>query len=283
MNQKNRTMKTNARIFLPVLMGVLLFAMPQAGRAQNCLASYTFTITGSTVYFTSTSTGVSGNATYFWDFGDFNTGVGQTISYVYSQPNTYYVCLTVMDSTCNNQFCDSVVLPPNCPPAGFTYFATGNTASFAENVNGISPNSTWFWTFGDGNFSTQQNPTHNYFSAGTYNVCVSYYDPVAQCQDSSCMPVTVGPTAIPEQFVPGDFSVYPNPFTDQLTVSFAEATPGPVRISLTDLTGRLLLEQNTTVASGTIRLFETAALRPGMYMLRVSSENGTVSKRIIRH
>ena len=31
----------------------------------------------------------------------------------------------------------------------------------------------WFWTFGDGTFSTQQNPTHTYFEPGTYDVSLS--------------------------------------------------------------------------------------------------------------
>ena len=28
----------------------------------------------------------------------------------------------------------------------------------------------WFWTFGDGSYSTQQNPTHTYFEPGTYDI-----------------------------------------------------------------------------------------------------------------
>lgn len=269
-------MKMNIRI-LSVLLVLLL--VPQAGRSQNCVASYTFSITGSTVYFTSTSTGVTGNAAYLWDFGDSNTGVGQTVSYTYSQPTVYYVCLTVIDSACTNQFCDSVVLPANCPPAGFTYFANGNTVSFAENVNGISPNSTWFWIFGDGNFSTQQNPTHNYFAAGVYNVCVSYYDPVAQCQDSSCMPVNVGPTAVPDEPGAAAFAVYPNPFNGQLQVTCPEA---PLRICITDVTGRMLMDQAAAPVSGKTVVFETAALCPGVYLLQCTTAAGTFTRKIVR-
>lgn len=269
-------MKTNIRILSALLVLLLL---PQVGRSQNCVASYTFSITGSTVYFTSTSTGVTGNAAYLWDFGDSNTGAGQTVSYTYSQPTVYYVCLTVIDSACTNQFCDSVVLPANCPPAGFTYFANGNTVSFAENVNGISPNSTWFWIFGDGNFSTQQNPTHNYFASGVYNVCVSYYDPVAQCQDSSCMPVNVGPNAIPDQPDAAAFSVYPNPFNMQLQVNCPAA---PVTICLTDVTGRVLMDEAAAVVSGKTLVFETAALRPGLYLLQCTTAAGTFTRKIVR-
>jgi hypothetical protein len=270
-------MKTIIRIFSALTL--LLFLHPQAVHAQNCLASYTFTITGSTVYFTSTSTGVTGNAAYVWDFGDSNTGIGQTVQYTYSQPAVYYVCLTVIDSACTNQFCDSVVLPANCPPAGFTYFANGNSVSFAENVNVISPNSTWFWTFGDGNFSTQQNPTHNYFATGTYNVCVSYYDPVAQCQDSSCMPVNVGPAAIPDLPDAAVPVVYPNPFNGQLQVICNGILQ---RISITDVTGRRLLDEAAATITGGTFVFETAGLRPGVYLLQCTTAAGTFTQKIVR-
>jgi PKD repeat protein len=35
-----------------------------------------------------------------------------------------------------------------------------------------SPN-TWFWSFDDGTYSTEQNPIHNFVSNGTYNVCLT--------------------------------------------------------------------------------------------------------------
>ncbi len=34
----------------------------------------------------------------------------------------------------------------------------------------------WYWTFGDGNFSIERNPTHTYTQAGTYDVTLTVYD-----------------------------------------------------------------------------------------------------------
>ncbi len=61
---------------------------------------------------------------------------------------------------------------PNIPPvADFTVSSTstcsGNVQFFDQSNN--NPTS-WSWDFGDGNTSTQQNPTHTYISGGTYTV-----------------------------------------------------------------------------------------------------------------
>lgn len=66
-------------------------------------------------------------------------------------------------------------LPPSCqaipPVADFNIKAFSSCRpliSFSDNSNNLPQ--TWFWNFGDGNTSTQQNPRHRYSSIGTYNV-----------------------------------------------------------------------------------------------------------------
>lgn len=49
---------------------------------------------------------------YFWDFGDGNTGMGTATSNTYAASGIYYVCATIMDSfnSCTNTYCDSVTV-----------------------------------------------------------------------------------------------------------------------------------------------------------------------------
>lgn len=54
------------------------------------------------------------------------------------------------------------------PKASFTFAENGFIVSFTDTSTG-NPTS-WRWTFGDGNTSTQQNPVHTYPGVGNYTV-----------------------------------------------------------------------------------------------------------------
>ena len=61
------------------------------------------------------------------------------------------------------------------PTAQFTGTPTsvclGSSVQFVnQSTNGGSPITNWAWDFGDGNASTQTNPSHVYANAGTYTV-----------------------------------------------------------------------------------------------------------------
>lgn len=59
------------------------------------------------------------------------------------------------------------------PVVAFTDLSTGNPTS-------------WLWDFGDGSYSTEQNPVHEYTMQGTYNVCLTISSPDGSCQDIYC-------------------------------------------------------------------------------------------------
>jgi PKD repeat protein len=49
----------------------------------------------------------------------------------------------------------------------------------------------WYWDFGDGFFSTEKNPSHQYAEAGTYHVCLTASDKndPAGCSDQVCQDI----------------------------------------------------------------------------------------------
>ena len=82
----------------------------------------------------------------------------------------------------------------NYPPvADFTYTTNCLTANFTDtstDPNGASDIVIWLWDFGDGNTSTEQNPTHTYAAEGTYTVSLTVTDS-GSLSDTTSQNVTV--------------------------------------------------------------------------------------------
>lgn len=52
----------------------------------------------------------------------------------------------------------------------------------------------WFWDFGDGTISSEQNPVHTYAEPGVYNTCLMISSNDSSCNSTYCMPVEAGST-----------------------------------------------------------------------------------------
>jgi PKD repeat protein len=130
-------------------------------------AGFTFTVTDLSVTFQDLSVGA---ASWEWNFGD---GVGSSIDqnpfYVYGQPGTYAVTLTVRNAGGANTTSQQVTVstPVIAPTADFTFVADGLEVSFTDTSGTVE---AWAWDFGDGSTSVEQNPVYTYLANGTYVV-----------------------------------------------------------------------------------------------------------------
>ena len=129
-----------------------------------------------------------------WDFGDGSFSDEQSPFHIYAEAGFYNVCLTVSDSLslCNDSFCLTILVEDsiNCE-ADFkvTLDSLNNTPySYIFSDNSVGTISNWMWDFGDGSFSTEQNPIHTYDNAGVYEVCllISTDSVQYQCSDFYC-------------------------------------------------------------------------------------------------
>lgn len=139
-------------------------------------ASFTFVgdCEGNPINFTNTSTIDAGTLTYAWNFGDGNTSTDPSPSHVYAVDGTYTVTLTVTsDNGCQDAATASVQVNES-PTALFTATsACEGTATAFTNLSSGPGTLTYSWDFGDGNSSTNANPTHLYLAAGTYTVVLT--------------------------------------------------------------------------------------------------------------
>ncbi|GEM_PF-5065714 len=128
-------------------------------------ADFSYLATGLSVAFTNKSKNAQ---TYLWDFNDGRTSTEANPTHEFVQAGTYKVTLTAKNITLSHSYyCVITITDPN-PKAGFTYKTAHPLKAVFTNT---STNATsYHWDFGDGNTSTEKNPTHRYNGIGVYNV-----------------------------------------------------------------------------------------------------------------
>jgi gliding motility-associated-like protein len=168
--------------------------------------------------------------TFTWDFGDNSAPVTQgqspPVMHTYAGPGTYIVKLAINDTSFCNSPVDTVKtvrLSPEVkaqfetPPRGCVPY----NAVFTNNsLGGLN----FFWDFGDGVTSTQDNPTHLYNNVGTYIVKLSAFDSTS-CNkvDSSKFTITVSPIPV------ASFTYNPNPPQENVFTNFTNQSTGAIK------------------------------------------------------
>ena len=124
---------------------------------------------------------------YVWDFGDgtvIESPTPQNLTHNYTLPGTYKINHTVINSQNNaSSYSKTVTIVNRAPVANFKYSATkyvpGTPIQFTstsydpDNGDAVA---SYLWNFGDGQTSTETNPTHTYAKEGNYKVSLTVTD-----------------------------------------------------------------------------------------------------------
>lgn len=111
-----------------------------------------------------------------WDFGNGSTSTKQNPSASYFKGGTYTVTLTVTNASGTSIPKQTVINVYDGPTIDFSADRTTSCAPGRIQFTDKSipspgtTNTTWFWDFGDGTSSTEQNPYHVYRSTGQFTV-----------------------------------------------------------------------------------------------------------------
>ncbi|MCB9188390.1 MAG: gliding motility-associated C-terminal domain-containing protein [Flavobacteriales bacterium] len=125
------------------------------------------------IYAQITSTTV-GEITYSWEP---NLGNTQGAYNIIPPAPGYYTC--TVNNQCNVSVSDSVYIDWKPTPiididADITFGCEPLTVNFTDlSVTPVDSITTWLWDFGDGNTSTEQNPTHEFVDDGLYDVSLT--------------------------------------------------------------------------------------------------------------
>jgi len=116
-----------------------------------------------------------------WTFGDGSqqyVGENQTVEHTYLEPGQYTVSLyenNAAGTAAITKYHYITVTGLTRPYASFTSekVSVPKSLTITFTDTSIGKPTSWYWSFGDGNSSTEQNPTHTYSAAGNYTVSLT--------------------------------------------------------------------------------------------------------------
>ena len=144
------------------------------------IANFTYNNSGGAipvpVQFTSDS--ITSILSYNWSFGDGNFSEVQNPLFVYNIPGLYSVSLNVTNASGYNTTTKTNIITIGNIVLPIPIFSASNTSGTDPLVVRFTSSSitsilSYNWSFGDGNFSTSQNPLFIYDIPGTYNVVLN--------------------------------------------------------------------------------------------------------------
>ena len=165
--------------------------------------------------------------------------------------------------------------------AGFTYAATGLSVDFTDASSTSSTIASYMWDFGDGNTSTDMNPTHVYALDGPYTVCLTVTDENG-CTSVYCEAIQVtDPVTSIAEAVENGMEVYPNPSNGQFVVT-VRGVEADVQIVVMDVAGRQVYNEGATL-NNDFRKELKLDVAKGTYLLQIATVEGLVTRKIQVH
>jgi PKD repeat protein len=181
---------------------------------------------------------------------------------------------------CRSDSSNPVILHKyEAPTASFNYKNTGK--GIFNFINTSKSEYSRVWHFGDGTTDTAPNPTHTYAANKIYTVWLVSTGQ-GGCKDS--ISKTITSTGIHTGIDPAGLNVQPNPFNNEVTISFYSKTTGFLNLVIVDLQGRAVKTfplQKCHAGDNQITLL-LADIKPGQYLLRIEMGDDVVSRRLVK-
>ena len=218
-----------------------------------------------------TLSGSDPTATYIWSTGQTTQSISVTLAGDY-----ILTCTDLNNCTADDTLGVTAFVSPsanfgfdttNCPTVVFTDQSLGN------------PNS-WSWTFGDGGTSTSQSPTHVYAGGGQFNVTLTATNGCGTNDITKL--VNIGCLIGIDEALLGRVAIYPNPNEGWFQIGFEDLQADRITLEVTDLSGKILLDEELDQTSGTFRkAIDLRAYARGAYLLKLDVDGHQAIWRIL--
>lgn len=178
--------------------------------------------------------------------------------------------------------------------ANGTYTGETDIAVSFSSAGSTDPDGTvvsWLWDFGDGNTSTQANPTHVYLVSGTYDVTLTVTDDQSATDADSTTAAIANPSAagLPGVAVAAAITgIYPNPFNPATNIRLAVGRAGLITVDIFSVKGarvRSLLREERPAGEFTLlwngRADDGQLVPSGTYFCRIQNNGVTATQPLL--
>ncbi|NNE28524.1 MAG: PKD domain-containing protein, partial [Saprospiraceae bacterium] len=230
------------------------------------------------VQFSDESTNAPDTWNWVFEGGTPSTSTDQNPIVTYSSPGVFQVELTV-----SNMSGDSSISVPAYisvipqPIAQFEFdLASGNQVNF---VNNSSFGTSMSWDFGDGNASTELDPSHVYDEPGQYDVTLT----VTSICGSSSTVQAIQIISSNSAELPGvsRLTLFPNPSQDNFYLSFEQNGNSPLFLEMIDVLGKRVYFKPLSSSTLIQEEISLGDLSSGTYFLKLSSQKGAIFRKLV--
>jgi PKD repeat protein len=223
-------------------------------KANNCTRTVSFSDNSS-----------NGPNLFSWDFGDGNTSSMRNPSHTYQTAGTYTVTFIASNATSS----DTAIRTVNITSMTAAFTAAGQRVvgqpiNFSSSAVGAT---SYFWNFGNGQFSSAATPSMIYTNAGQYVVSLAVVNSQG-CSAVSSDTLNILITGLDEKSVSESIQLYPNPSNGIFNLRYSGQMDLNT-LKLNDAEGRLI---RTLSISEKTKEFNVSDLAPGVYHLQIQIE-----------
>ncbi len=161
------------------------------------------------------------------------------------------------------------------PAANFDYSIKDGMYRFADSSQNVT---SWYWDFGDGYFSTVQNPVHAYFTTDTVEVCLTV---TGECgTDTHCVVFKPSLMSVDQNVFSRNVKAYPNPADQWVTVNALDAGNNSFDVAVFNALGSVVKTVKSVDLSEGVKI-DISGLPQGVYYVDVLSEDFSTVKKVV--
>jgi len=213
----------------------------------------------------------TGGVTYLWSTTDTTASI--TVSP--STTTTYYVTVTNSNGCTDS---DEIVVNVYETSAVADFIVSINCFSVYF-INNYSSASSYYWNFGDGSTSTEENPVHNYATDSIYNVTLIAISPCGNDTVSYNIEVTSLSDELESDYY---VNVYPNPNKGTFDIKLVSDEIEDITIVIESIDGQVIyINKLDKVSRELITTVNINNFSKGIYHLEIITGKGVINRQII--